>query len=348
MKSGKMTDDSTRILFVRPWGGKFMDIDKQMLAEHFRVQVVNAIWRENKLLSIALVPLRIFRGVLRSDVTYSWFAGVHSYFAVLWSRLLNKKSIVIVGGYEVARVPGIHYGLFSYVFSRLVRYTLNHADIVLTVDDSLKQEAIENIGANGANIRTVPTGYDGNEFRPSGEKQNLALTIGYSRTLDRNRIKGIDVFAECAKALPDIEFVAIGVEGEAFDILANMKIDNLHLLGLVPQSVLHPYFQKAKVYCQFSRHEGLPNALCEAMLCECVPTGTKICGIPTAIGDTGFYAEVGDPKTAIEAIKSALISNKGPEARERIRRLFPLERREREILQAVKDVLGKTAQIEND
>jgi glycosyltransferase involved in cell wall biosynthesis len=334
-------DDSTRILFVRPWGGKFMDIDKQMLTKHFKVQVVNAVWRENRPFSFVLVPLSIFRGILRADVTYSWFAGVHSFFAVLWSRLLNKKSIVVVGGYEVARVQGIHYSPSSVIFSRLVRYTLNHADLVLVVDESLKKEAIENIGANGSNIRTVPTGFDFNEFRPSGNKQDLALTIGYSRTLDRNRIKGIDVFAECARALPEIEFVAIGVEGEAFDDLANRKIGNLHLFGLVPQSVLHPYFHKAKVYCQFSMHEGLPNALCEAMLCECVPAGTKICGIPVAIGDTGFYAEVGDPKTATEAIKKALASDKGAAARERICTLFPLERREREILQAVKDVTDK-------
>jgi len=26
--------------------------------------------------------------------------------------------------------------------------------------------------------------------------------------------------------------------------------------------------------------------LYEAMLCECVPVGTRYCGIPTAIGDT--------------------------------------------------------------
>ena len=34
----------------------------------------------------------------------------------------------------------------------------------------------------------------------------------------------------------------------------------------MPQEKLIPYYQKAKVYCQLSMREGLPNALCEALL----------------------------------------------------------------------------------
>jgi len=46
-----------------------------------------------------------------------------------------------------------------------------------------------------------------------------------------------------------------------------------------------------------TKYERLPNALhCEAMLCECVPVGTRYCGIPTAIGDTGLYVPYGDSK----------------------------------------------------
>jgi len=54
----------------------------------------------------------------------------------------------------------------------------------------------------------------------------------------------------------------------------------------------------------------------DIMLCECVPVGTRYCGIPTAIGDTGFYVPYGDPKATAEAIKEALNADKGKEARE--------------------------------
>jgi len=332
-----------RVLFVRPSATSFIQRDLEILSRSYDVKVLT-ISPEGRTLSAEMrYLLKLKLGILRSDVVFCWFAEIYSKWSVRLAHWLLKKSIVVVGGYEVARVPELNYGPSSATSIRMVQYTLDNADLVLVVDDSLKKEAIENVGANGSNIRTVPTGFDYDKFHPAGGKQNLVLTIGFSKTLNRNRIKGIDIFAECAKALPDLDFMVIGVEDKAFHDLADRKLDNLHLLGPLPQSELLAYLQKAKVYCQFSMHEGLPNALCEAMLCECVPVGTKICGIPSAIGDTGFYAEVGDPITAIEAIKKALTSNNGTAARERIRSLFPNERREREILQAVNDVMCKKA-----
>lgn len=67
-------------------------------------------------------------------------------------------------------------------------------------------------------------------------------------------------------------------------------------------------------------------ALCETMLCECTPVGTKYCGIPTAIGDNGFYASYGDEKATAEAIKKALNApdEAGKKARERIKKMFLL------------------------
>ena len=55
-----------------------------------------------------------------------------------------------------------------------------------------------------------------------------------------------------------------------------------------------------------TKYERLPNALhCEAMLCECVPVGTRYCGIPTAIGDTGLYVPYGDSKDQLEFRENA-------------------------------------------
>jgi glycosyltransferase involved in cell wall biosynthesis len=337
-------DDPTRILFVRPRGGKnaiFMTVDKEILSKHFRVQVLDAVWREKGMLSIILVPLRILKGTLQSDVTFTWFAGAHAFFSVLWSRMLGKKSIVTVGGWEVARVLEIRYGLSFTPLAPIVRYTLNHADLVLVVDESLKTQAIENIGAGGSNIRTVPIGCDYEMFKPAGKKEAIALTVGMVGD-DGPRRKGIDIFMKASKYLPDVKFIWIGGPvDESTKELRALGGDNVDSMGRIPSEELLSIFQKSKVYCQLSLHEGLPAALCEAMLCECVPVVTDVCGMPASIGDTGFVVPASNPEAAADAIRKALASNKGAKAGERVRTLYPIERRERELVRAVREVTKK-------
>jgi glycosyltransferase involved in cell wall biosynthesis len=246
---------------------------------------------------------------------------------------------VVVGGYEVAKVPEIGYGaMLNPKSARRVKYVLQNADTVLTVDDSLKMDAIKNVGVNGENIQTVPTGYDYEKFKPEGEKENLVLTVAYVNNITIKR-KGLETFIKVAEILPDIKFAVVGPHLDScIDKLKSIAGYNVEFTGFVSDEGLLRYYQKAKVYCQLSRYEGLPNALCEAMLCECAPVGTKNCGIPTAIGDTGFYVPYGDGKATAEAIKKALKSDKGKEARERIKNMFPIEKREDKLLTIIKDM----------
>jgi len=83
----------------------------------------------------------------------------------------------------------------------------------------------------------------------------------------------------------------------------------------------------------------LPNALCEAMLCECVPVGTTVPGIVAAIGDTGFLVPPNDPQAAADAIRKALSSDKGPAARARIVSEFSAAKRERELVEIIEGLI---------
>jgi len=82
---------------------QFIQNDIDILRKHFDVRVVQYQGKE-KLLKFLIETLK---GVLWADVTFSWFADVHAFAAVLVSRIFRRKSIVIVGGYEVAKVPEI-------------------------------------------------------------------------------------------------------------------------------------------------------------------------------------------------------------------------------------------------
>lgn len=280
----------------------------------------------------------IMLGVFWADVTFSWFAGSHAFLTVKLAKLLRKKSIVIVGGYEVANIPNINYGLLSRKLSaKMVKNFLNDVDLILPVDKGLKLNLTE-LGIENNIIQVLPTGYDFKEYKNHNDiKENLVITVSVGNTWDRVKLKGLDTFVRSAKFLPEVEYILIGITDEALIRLREIATPNVKFIEPLPQKKLISYYRKAKCYCQLSMREGLPNALCEAMLCECVPVGTEVQGVTTAMGSTGFYVSYGDIEGTSKAIHKALKSDKGKFARERIIKKFPLSQREKELRNILKN-----------
>ncbi len=323
------------ILFIYRKLSSFVKSDLEIFQRHFNVKAIQ--WTTS---SDIINVLRICWYVYRTDVSFIWFGGGHAARVVFFSRLFRKKSIIVVGGYEVAYLPEINYGLMtSTKYSHKVKYGLENADLVLTVDDSLKRDAINNVGVDGKNILTLPTGYDPEKWKFYGIKEDQVISVAAIDTWNRARLKGLDAFVLSAAFLTDVKFVVIGVKGEALAKLKSISPQNVEFVNFLSQEELLLCYQKGKVYCQLSLREGLPNALCEAMLCGCVPVGTNRYGITTAIGDTGFYVPYGDPKATAEAIKKGLGSDNGKLARERIKTMFPLEKREKELVNIISRIL---------
>jgi len=344
MKQKDKTEDKIRICFVGDLSLSFVKKDHELLEKHFAVDVVQPPKKRN--LSWLKYILALAGNIFQSDLSFCWFAGWHSVFAIFLARLLRKKSIIVAGGFDCACVPEIGYGAFlkgKFLKEGLpAKYVFKNAYEVLVADLSLKSDIIKNAKTEGSNIKHVPTGYDSNHWRPKGRKESIVLAVG-TGTEPVIRKKGFDTFVKVAKYFPSINFVLVGRHiDRSTNHLKNTASSNVKFTGFVSDGELHEYYQKAKVYCQLSRYEGLADALCEAMLCKCIPVGTRYCGIPTAIGDTGFYVEYGNDKSTAEAIKKALDApgGLGEKARQRIKEMFPLEKREKEMERLVAEVLA--------
>lgn len=214
-----------------------------------------------------------------------------------------------------------------------MRYAITNADRVLAVDGSLKKDAIMLAQYDGGNILVVPTGYDATFWKPDGIKENFVLTVANCDTIIRAKIKGIDVLNQVARSLPEIRFIVIGIHRSIVDSFDFPK--NIEVFDFVPQDRLLEFYQKAKIYLQPSLREGLPNTLCEAMLCECYPIGTNVGGIPTAIGTTGAIFNIGDTDAVKNHILLALSLGNCDSARKRIVDEFSLQRREEKLQEII-------------
>lgn len=313
---------STRtVFFISTMRTPFIEDDIEVLKKHFRVNVqIGSGWR---------AVFRIIRGAARSDVVFCWFASTYAAVGVAIANLYAIKSIVAVGGVDVACDRELNYGIWlSSWRSRFVRFVFRRASDILVVDPSLGVEARRLAGYPGDNILYLPTGYNTNFWKGSGEKIAEVLTVAIVRDERTFRLKGLDLLLEAAKRMSGTRFVIVGLEKNISRALS--LPGNVECHSPVDRKDLLPFYQKAKVYCQPSRREGLPNALCEAMLCECIPVGTNINGIPTAIGATGILVETPQVDVLTLALQKALAmpAECGVEARMRIVSLFPAEKRE--------------------
>ncbi|WP_292728266.1 glycosyltransferase family 4 protein [Methanoculleus sp.] len=274
--------------------------------------------------------LEILSGVLRTDMAFSWFAHNHAYLAVMAAGLLGKKSLVVVGGYEVAKEPEIGYGaLLDPGMAKKIRYIIENADCILAVSEFSRREILQVAGPR--RIETVYNGIDTSVFSPGGRKENIVLTVCFVST-ENIRLKGLDTFIDAARHLPEVRFVLLGrALDDALETLKRGAPDNVEFVGAVGQGELIEWYRRAKVYCQISYRESFGVALAEAMSCECVPVVTDRGALPEVVGDLGFVIPYADTRATVDAISRALISDAGPAARKRVCDTFSVEQREQEL-----------------
>jgi len=310
----------------------FIQRDIDILSKHFEVDEI-AVKKRSDIIKLA-------KKVKNADVVFIWFAGKHAGVSVFLAKLFRKKSIVVVGGYDAAKVPEINYGLWaigSFGDKTLAKYALKNANKVIAVSENLVNN-LRKYAKIKREILVIPTGYDYTFWKPSNkEKENMVLTVALINREDRISLKGIDLFIKVAKNCPDVKFLIIGVKKEMMTKIEKLGISkNVNILPPLPPKGLLKYYQRAKVFALLSISEGLPNTLCEAMLCGCVPVVSKAGAMPEVVGEYGFVVSR-DKEKVCEAIKKALSAP--PEfydaVRDRITKMFPRGEREKKIVEII-------------
>ena len=284
----------------------------------------------------------LFFDVLKCDVTFSWFGKLHAFFAVLFSIILGKKAIVIAGGDDVVNCPEIKYGMFCFWWKKWCPlFVFKYADLILTVSTSNTFETVKNAKVSTKKIKMIYHGFDISQYKRNKamQKANIAIIVG---AVDREYItrKGIDVFVKSAQYLPDISFVIVGsLRDTAAYNLKKSANNNVRFTGYLTDRKLLELLWNSKVYVQPSMHEAFGCSIAEAMLCECVPVVARTSAIPEVVGDCGYYVGNLTPENVADKIKEAISSNLGEDARKRIKSIFPIEKRQKQILKAIEELL---------
>lgn len=324
-----------KILVTSTFTTPFIANDVALLSESHEVRHLVA--------SGPAAPAAIAGAVARVDIVFCWFASTYAAAAVFAAGALNKKSMIAIGGADVADEPDIGYGIWRSPWkSRLARYALRTADRILAVDTYLAVQAVLRGDYPGGNISVLPTGYDASRWTPAGEQERRVLMVAACDSEIRLKVKGVQLLFDAAGRIPDVPFTIVGIHDTLLASVRARAPGNVEVLGRVSQAELLSRYQRSRVYCQSSVVEGLPNAVCEAMLCGSFPVGTDVGGMASAIGGTGILVPPGDPARLADAILKGLSPPPGAGSRCRasIAERFTMEKRRAGLNAAVEELLA--------
>ncbi len=364
MSCGEKTliSDMAEILYIKTADSSFIKLDEEILSRNFSVKsfLMNHNGKYNYFISLIKMKLFLLKNIRPAKIVFIRFCDYYAAIIAVFCKLFNRKFVIVVGGYDAVHIPKYKYGAYqNKLRGWLVKFAYNNANLILPNNPTLilnyndydeeisRYEGVKHFAPKTkAEFKVIYNGFK-TEFWTNLQElekdEKTVLTVAYINNLKTFFLKGIDKFIEMAGIFKDCKFIIAGMSLK-FAEQNNISIpENVLLIGKTDQKGLLSYYGKAKVFCLLSLTEGMPNVLCEAMLCKCIPVGSRVNSIPEIIGDTGFVIDKKDDKLIEEALRKALLSplSLGAKAQSRIIENFSFEKREKELKETLSKILKK-------
>lgn len=340
------------LIFIYPKKYTFIKTEIRLLESNYCIKDINLKWSKKLLLPFNFFLQFIFLivNVFNSKIILISFAGYWSFLPALFGKIFNKKTYLVVHGTDCADFPQINYGslrLFQMKF--FIKYSYKLADLILPVSKSLvytentyfEDKTLKfGYSYHFKNINTksivIPNGIDTSFWKRniniSRNRKSFITVLSPGQFL----LKGGDLILEIAKRFPDYDFTFAGIEQHE----VNCNLNNVKFLGYVSPNKLINLYSQSQFYFQLSLFEGFGVAICEAMLCECIPIVSNVNILPSIVGVSGFVLEKKNPNKLVNLINIAISTDYNvleKKARLRIVNNFSFENRKRLLLKTLQN-----------
>ncbi|MEG2339169.1 MAG: glycosyltransferase [Odoribacter sp.] len=329
---------SEKILFIYTNMSSFVKEDLKILESQYKVSLFR--FKLNKPHQIFISYFQEFFLLLFSiwkyQKIYIWFGDYHTFLPIFFSKITGKKSYLVVGGYDVCRIKELKYGSFKNpIRGFMTKYSMNHCSLNLCVSKYVERKVkwIAPKSSRTLLYNALPT----QEITVSAQKkENLILTVGIAYSEKRIILKGFDIFVTIAKNMPEHLFMIVGCDRDVLERVCGKLPLNLSVYPILKKNELTLFYQKAKIYCQFSVIESFSMTLAESMLYNCIPIITNVGGMPEVIGNCGYIVNKKDPEFLMQHIKKAYSDDIREDPHKQILKYFTIQQRANALLHILK------------
>ncbi len=285
---------------------------------------------------------------LKPDITLAFF-GVPS-GAVAWvlKKIYGIPYIVSLRGGDVPGFRPYDFKTYHRLIGPFLRRIWHEAGAVVANSQGLRQLAIQ--FEPRLEIPIIPNGVRWQDYATDERPWSPPRLLSVGRVVYQ---KGLDLALHALAGLKELEWewyiAGDGPYRATLEALVREQglQERVHFLGWLERPALIEWYHRANLFLFPSRHEGMPNAVLEAMAAGLPVVATRIAGSEELVLDglTGRLVPPEDAEALREALRPLLVEaglrqRMGKASLERVQAHYSWESAARQYLQLLQRVRG--------
>jgi glycosyltransferase involved in cell wall biosynthesis len=304
-----------RVMVVTAQFGALPEQEKQNGVTVYRVPALRRRQdRSTPLEQIAFILAACLRTIrlmprFKPDATLAFF-GVPS-GAVAWvlKKFYKIPYVISLRGGDVPGFRPYDFHIYHRLIAPFLRMIWNNAVALVANSNGLRQLA--SAFDPRFEISIIPNGVDLQSYRPAERDWSFPRLLSVGRVVHQ---KGLDLAIRALGQLKELNWEwCIAGDGPQMDILQSLAKelgieDRVHFLGWQSREQLVESYRQANIFLFPSRHEGMPNALLEAMASGLPVIASCIAGSEELVLDekTGYLFPSEDVESLLAALRKIL------------------------------------------
>ena len=257
----------------------------------------------------------LFLPLLRDILVRERISVVHTH--AVCTMAFESILLSALMGYRVVHTEHSNFGFSGLVdihLNTLEQYVFAHADTVISVSHTSKENVALRCRLDPSEVYVIPNAVDASQFRPDPDNVRPSGTVNVVVMTRLVWRKGthllVQLVPEVCRRFPYVHFI-IGGDGPKRNALEEMRErhhlqNRVELLGAVPHTDVPSVLTRGHVFLNTSLTEAFCIAILEAVSCGLTVVSTRVGGVPEILPRHMLHLTEPEPAALLDALSEVI------------------------------------------